>query len=164
MRKPGQIEPVFYFVNGSNPAHEIGYVMLAPYTGGGDRCLCPTPEGYRLEYADTLPDVDKLERKLQRQELEQAEREGEREMSVLEARRKELRDRMYQHMTSSETDPWNKEFYRLYLQLSDERKKKMYAQRFLERESYLWARHNDTPKNRRADEEVFNAERHTVKT
>jgi hypothetical protein len=164
MRKPGQIEPVFYFLNGADPNHRPGYVMLAPYTGGGDRCLCPTPEGYRLEYADTLSAVDKLERTLQLQERESAELEGQREVELLEARRKEIRDRIYQRISSSETDEWNKEFYRLYLQLSDERKKKMYRQRFLERESYLYARHNDTPKGRRADEEIFNAERHTVKS
>lgn len=164
MRKPGQIEPVFYFVNGASTAHPPGYILLAPYTGGGDRCECPTPEGYRLEYADTLADVDKLERILQLQEREEAEREGQREVEMLEARRKAIRDRIYQKIASSETDEWNKEFYRLYLQLSDERKKTMYRQRFLERQSYLWARHNDTPKERRSDEEVFNVERHTVKS
>ncbi len=163
MRKPGTIEPVFYFLNGNNPAHPPGYILLAPYTGGGDRCLCPTPEGYRLEYADTLSAVDKLERILQHQEYESAQREGQRDMELLEARRKEIRDRIYQRISSSETDEWNKEFYRLYLQLSDERKKKIYAQRFLERESYLWARHNDIGK-RDAGSEEFNVEKHTVKS
>lgn len=163
MRKPGTIEPVFYFVNGSNPNHILGYVMLAPYTGGGDRCLCPTPEGYHLEYADTLPAVTKLERKLQQQESEQAEREGQRETELLERRRKELRDRIYQRIASSDTDEWNKEFYRLYLQLSDDRKRKKYQQRFLERQSYLYALHHDLGK-RRADSEEFNADKHTVKS
>jgi hypothetical protein len=168
MRKPGQIEPVFYFVCGDSALADnnrpVGYIVLAPYTGGGDRCLCPTPPGYRLEYADTLAAVDRLERTLQQQEVEAAEREHLRDVSLLEARRKEWRDRIYQRITSSVTDEWTREFLKLYLQLSDERKRKVYAQRFLERESYLWARHNDTPKGRRADSEEFNPERHTVKS
>lgn len=164
MRKPGQIEPVFYFVNGSARDHELGYVMLAPYTGGGARCECPTPAGYRLEYADNLTDVDKLERRLQQQERDQAERDGERECTLMEARIKANRDKIYARITSSETDEYNKEFLKLWLQVSDERKRKMYSQRFLERESYLWARHNMSPANRRADEEIFKSDRHEVKS
>jgi hypothetical protein len=165
MRKPGTIEPVWFFINGTDPAHPPGYILLAPYTGGSgsDRCSCPTPAGYRLEYADTLAAVDKLERILQHQEYEAAQREGQRDMELLETKRKELRDRIYQRIASSETDEWNKEFLRLYLQLSDDRKKKLYAQRFLERESFLWARHNDIG-DRPAGEESFNPEKHTVKS
>lgn len=163
MRKPGTIEPVFYFSNGTDPAHEPGYVMLAPYTGGGDRCSCPTPEGYRLEYADTLPDVDKLERRLQEQCRREFEAEGLREETKFAGRREAIRERILRHISSSDLDEYNKEFLRLWIQLSDERKRKMYAQRFLERETFLWARHNDIGK-RDAGEESFKPERHTVKS
>lgn len=157
MRKPGCTEPVFYFVNGADPAHEIGYIMMAPYSE------CPTPKGYRREYVDTLPDIDRLEAKLQAQERREWELEVERDEVVLYERRKARRDRMYQALASSETDEWTKEFYRLWIQLEDDKKRAMYAQRFLERQMYLWARHNDTG-NRRADEEVFKPERHTVQS
>ena len=53
---------------------------------------------------------------------------------------------------------------RLYLQLRDERKKETYRQRWLERQTYLWARHNDTPKNREVDDEKFHVDRISVKT
>jgi crotonobetainyl-CoA:carnitine CoA-transferase CaiB-like acyl-CoA transferase len=151
MRKPGCIEPVVYF------RRPDGHLTLAPYSN------FPTPDDAIREYADTLDAVDRLEAILQRQEREVWEREAERDELLLDARRKELRDRIYQRIASSETDEWNKEFYRLYLQLTDD-KKARYRQRFLEREMYLHARHNDIGKGRRADEEVFNCERHTVKS
>ena len=163
MRKPGQIEPVFFFVNGADPNHPPGYIMLAPYTGGGDRCQCPTPSGYRLEYADTLPAVDLLERTLQQQEREQSAREGEREWALLEVRRKAIRDRLYERINSSSTDEWTREFLKLWLQLSDERKRQQYAQRFLEHESYLWARHNDCG-DRKADSEEVSLDKLTMRT
>lgn len=150
MRKPGCIEPVIYF------RYRDGHINLAPYSD------FPTPDDAIREYADTLDAVDRLEAILQRQEREAWEREAERDEALLDARRKALRDRIYQRISSSETDEWNKEFYRLYLQVSDD-KKARYRQRFLEREMYLHARHNDIGK-RRADEEVFKPERHTVKS
>jgi hypothetical protein len=163
MRKPGCIEPVWFFVNAQDPAHPPGYILLVPYTGGGDRCECPTPAGYRLEYADTLPAVDILERKLQQQERDGAIAEGVRESQTFAGIQSQIRDRIYEHIKSSATDEYNREFLRLWLQLSDERKRKKYSQLFLERESYLWARHNDIG-NRSASSEEFNPDRIDVKT
>ena len=151
MRAPGKIEPVIYFTCGSqelsNPSRPIGYVLIAPYTD------CPTPEGYRREFADTLAEVDRLEATLVRQEYEGQQQEMEIEEVKFSAARDQIRDNLYRRMISSETDEWEREFIRLYLQLRDERKKAMYRQRFLERKSYLWARHYDTPRGRGVDEE-----------
>lgn len=157
MLKPGCIEPVIYFVNGSDPAHPVGYVMLAPYSD------CPTPEGYRREGADTLAQVDVLERRLQSQEREAADREMEYDYKMIEERSKAVRDRLYARMTSAATPPYEREFLRLYLELRDERKRARYQQLYLERSTYLWARHNDIG-DRRADSEEFKAERHEVKS
>lgn len=150
MRKPGCIEPVIFF------RYPSGHLTLAPYSD------FPTPDGAIREYADTLAAVDALEARLQQQERAEWEREAQRDEELLFARRKALRDRIYQHMASSETDPWNKEFLRLYIQLDDD-KKDRFRQRFLEREMYLHARHNDIGKGRRADEETFKSDRIEVK-
>lgn len=149
MRKPGCIEPVIYF------RYPNGHLTLAPYSD------FPTPEGAIREGADTLADVDRLEAILQRQERDTWEKEAERDEALLAERRRALRDRFSQRLASSATDEWEKEFLRLYMKLDDS-KKANFRQRFLERSMYLHARHNDVGKGRRADEEVFNSDRHTV--
>lgn len=156
MRKPGCIEPVVYYVNGTDPAHAPGFHMLAPYSDH------PTPEGYRREGADTLAEVDKLEAILQQQEREAMEREVEQDEAQFTLRRQAVRDKLYARMTSSDTSEYEKEFIRNYLQLRNERKPKYRA--LLEQwQMYMWARHNDIGKGRGAGEEVFNPERHTVR-
>lgn len=162
MRKPGCIEPVFYFVNGSDPNHPTGYIILAPYTGGGDRCECPTPPGYRQEYADTLAQVDILEKKLYQQEYEEKCKEQERDMSLIAPHLARVRDNLYNRMISGATTQWEKDCIRVYMDLrSDKRKKAQEAH--LQFTSYMWARHNDIG-DRGAGEEKFNPDRLTVKT
>ncbi len=155
MRKPGCIEPVWYFVNGADPQHPRGYILLAPYSD------CPAPEGYMREYADTLAAVDRLEKILQRQEYEQLEQEAERDEALLAARMASVRDRLYARMTSSYTDPYEREFIRLYLQLREEKRGK-YRQLWLERTAYLWARHNDSG-SRPVDSERVNLDKMEIR-
>ena len=155
MRKPGCVEPVIYWVNGADPNHPIGYIMLAPYTG------CPPLPGYREEYADTLSDIDKLERKLQEQDRQEHFKEYLKDQTLLAKKDAEIRDKLRQKMLRSDCTPYERDFIELYLQLRDDKKKEKYRQLFLEHTSYLWARHNDVG-NRKADEESFNPERHEV--
>jgi hypothetical protein len=157
MLKPGTIEAVIYFVNGADPAHPSGFVMLAPYSD------FPTPSGYRREYADTLKDVDKLEARLQQQERDACEQEMLRDMEQVQAHRQAVRDRLYAKMISDSTSEYDKEFIRGYLQLRDERAKEKYRNLKLQRDMYLWARHNDIG-NRGAGEEIFHADRISVKS
>lgn len=137
---------VVYFVNGRDPRHELGYVMLAPYSE------CATPEGYRREEANTLAEVDQLQARLTDQEMSLARQELERDESRLEPLRAAVRDRLYARMTSGATDEFNKEFLRLYLQLQND-KRHRHRQRYLEREMYLTARENDAKNGRQPDEE-----------
>jgi hypothetical protein len=152
MRKPGTIEPIVYFVNHADPNHPVGYIILAPYSE------CPAPNGYQKEGVDTLSGVDRLEKILVDQERRDWEREAEYNEKLIGEKKSEIRDRLYAKMTSSSTDPWEKEFIRLYLYLREEKKQK-YQQRYLERTAYLWARHNDTPKGRGVDEEKVSLDR-----
>jgi hypothetical protein len=152
MRKLGSLEPVFYFVNHTDPTRPPGYLMLAPYSA------CPAPAGWSREYADTLPDVDRLQKRLQEQEFRAMEAEGERSLNAFRAKQDELRVKLHDKMVSSSTSPWERDFLRGYLMLAEERRAK-YRQRFMERNMYLWARENDTPKDRRVDEEKVNLDR-----
>jgi hypothetical protein len=146
--KPGCIEPVIFYVNGADPAHPPGYVLLAPYSD------FPTPDGYRREYADTLKDVDKLEARLQQQERDACEQEAEMDAARFEARKQAVRDRLYAKMISDSTSEYDKEFIRGYLQLREERTREKYRNLKLQRDMFLWARHNDIG-DRGAGEEIF---------
>jgi hypothetical protein len=150
MLKPGTIEAVIYFVNGADPAHPPGFLMLAPYSD------FPTPEGYSREYADTLAAVDKLEATLQSQELAAMEHEAEMDATRFAARRQAVRDNLYARMTSGECSEYEREFIRGYLQLRNDRKPK-YQELLRQWQMHMWARHNDIG-NRGAGEEIFRGE------
>src|SRR5271170_3960191 len=115
MGKLGTLEAVVYFVNYEDPAHEKGYILMAPYTG------CPEPRGYRREYADNLPAVRRLEKILQRQEYLAGERDAIADRSLSAPGKESVRDRLVARMVSSSTTEYEKEFIRLYLQVRDDR-------------------------------------------
>lgn len=140
------MEPVIYF------RRPDGHIFLAPYTS------FPTPPGCDREYADTLYKVHDLERRLVAQEREQWEREALQE-EMIGARVTDIRDRLYQRMCSGSTDPYERDFIREWLKLRDEKKRKKYADFLKHRQMYLSALHNDTPKDRRVDEESVNLDR-----
>lgn len=150
MRAPGQIEPIIYFKNVS------GKLMLAAYSSQ------PTPDGWMREEADTLPLARDLERRLQSQDHDEAEREGIRDQMATMARRQAVRDALMARIHSSAATEYEKEFLRYYIQLSNE-KCALYEQRWLERTTYLHALHYDTPKGREVDSEEVNVERLEIK-
>lgn len=154
--KLGSLDAPIYFVNHRDPAHPPGYIMMAPYSD------FPTPDGYSREIADDLPSVDRLQKRLQQQEYREWEQEAERDMEGLRMRFAASRDRLYARMTSSSCSAHERDFIRGYLQLQDEKRDK-HRVRFECRNAYLWARENDIAKGRQANEESFNADRHTVK-
>ncbi len=150
MRKPGTVAPVIYFVR------KDGFLFIAPYTDA------PCPEDCRREYADTLPDIDRFVAKMREQEKRAAEQELLMEESYMAPQQQALHDRMVAHMVSAETDEFNKEIYRNYFKLKDEKKKKKYQQILEQRQWYLWARENDLGK-RSADKEVYDCNRLEIK-
>ena len=156
MRKPGCIPPVFYFVNGNDPAHPPGYLIIAPYSD------CPTPPGYRKEFFETLAEARTFEKRMQIQDRVEREQEYIRDWSLMERRNKEVRDKLYARMTSSDCTAYEKEFIRGWMELKDEEKKKKYEQRYLEHTGYLWALHNDVG-DRGDDTEKFRIDSIEVK-
>ena len=152
-RKLGTLEPVVYFVNHKDPAHPDGFIMLAPYTS------YPTPEGYSRHEADTLAEVDKLQKQLMYQEATANERDYLYDQWLTGGKYQEVGDRLYARMTSSATSEYEKDFIKAYLQVIRPEKREIARQRWLERQCYLSARENDIPKGRRADEEAFKVDR-----
>ena len=145
-RKPGCVAPVIFF------RYPNGHLTLAPFSD------CPTPDGAIKEEADTLPAIDKLVDILRKQEYESSEREMCNDMNLAATKDKEIRDRIYQRMTSGSTSEYEKEFLRLYLSLRDERKRVTYRQRFMEQQWYLAAREQDLG-DRPADREIVNLDK-----
>jgi hypothetical protein len=154
--KLGTLEPVFYFVNYKDPSHEVGYIILAPYS------QCPEPDGYRREYADTLGDVDRLQKRLQEQEFRKWEAEYEHDKSLTYDGKRRVYESLVRTMQSSRTSPFERDFIKAYLALQDEKREK-HRQRFLERQCYLTAREFDTPKGRAVDKEEVSLDRLNVR-
>ena len=146
MRKPGTVAPVIYF------RYPNGHLTLAPFSE------CPTPDGAIKEEADTLPEIDRLVDTLRRQEYEQSQRELHYDINLFAARDKEIRDRIYQRISSSATTEYEKEFLRQYLQLRDERKRAKHQELYKQAMWYLYARENNLGK-READKEEVNLDK-----
>lgn len=147
------LEAVVYFVNHEDPAHPSGYILLAPYSS------FPTPEGYTRETARSLPEIDRLQRILQDQERREWEREYLADAEKMKARYEDVRQRLVARMVSSSTSPYERDYISEYLKLHDEKLRKKYREIFEHRVAYLWARENDTPRDRQVYEERVNVER-----
>ena len=149
-RTLGTLSPIVYFVNSSggdrDPAHPAGYLMLAPYSD------FPTPHGYLREYAGTLREARVLQDRLIAQSREEWEREAQANHKLIDARRAEVRDRIYARMTSSATSEYEREFLRLYLQLREDKQAK-YDSLWMQRVAYLHALENDLGDRDAAKEE-----------
>jgi hypothetical protein len=140
------VAPVIYF------RYPNGHLTLAPFSD------CPTPDGAIKEEVDTLPAIDRLVDTLRKQEYESSQREMRNDMNQFAAKDRDIRDRIYQRMTSGATSEYEKEFLRLYLSLRDERKREIYQQRYLEQQWFLRAREFDLG-NRDASTECVNLDK-----
>jgi len=145
--KPGCIPAVIYW------ERRDGHITLAPFSD------CPTPEGSIRKEADTLHQVDMLEKRLREQEVRMTEMECAYDEQLMEARRADIRNRLYAKMVSGLTSPYEKEFIQLYLQIRDERKKERYRQRWLESSSWNFYARNNNLGDRDASKEEVNLDK-----
>ena len=145
--KPGCIPAVIFF------EYPNGHVTLAAFSDQR------TPENAIRHEADTLAQVDRLEKRLRDQEMQAAEQEIAYEDATYERKRQEIRDRIYQRMCSSNISPFEREFLGLYLQLRDERKKEKYRQRWLEATSWNFYARNNNLGDRDASKEEVNLDK-----
>ena len=95
--------------------------------------------------ATTLAEVDAIQAELERDERIRLEREGQREDEQWRERRDSIRSSLTSRMSSAATSEYEREFIRLYLQLSDQRKRDLYKSRFTCDQAYFAAREFDNP-------------------
>jgi hypothetical protein len=128
---PGRIDGPVYFVR------RDGKILLAPASD------TQTPPGCDRRKVETLDELDHLQRILEQETRSQCQQEIERDQKVWYERRKEIRDRLLSRMNSSATSAYEREFIQLYLQISDDRKRDLYKQRFMCDQAYFMAREFD---------------------
>lgn len=138
-RALGTLDPVIYFENAS------GHILLAPQEIGQGINLPRRlfeerykHQGYEWREAGTLPEVQRLQKRLVEQEQRILDKQG----YVDEARRRrvhaETASSLRQRMASSSCSAWERDFIKYWLELTDS-KQEEYTQRFTERNMYLQA-------------------------
>jgi hypothetical protein len=143
-RAMGTLSPVIYFENAG------GHILMPPQEKGQGEA---TPrrlfdqlykkKGYEWKEAGTLNDVDRLQSRLIEQEQRVLTRQGFVMDQAREHARKQTTSRFLQTLASSSTSEYEKEFIRLWMDMSED-KRKIYTQRFTERNMYLEAREFDS--------------------
>ena len=128
---------LYYFKNAA------GDIQLPP----NDECyfsFCPA--GYDRFEANTLDEVDRLQKALQRQTYERQHREWEHDEQAWAAARQRVIDSLHATLASSATTEYEREFIRAYIQLREEKRAK-YRQRFICDRAFLEMREMDKPRN-----------------
>lgn len=123
-----------------------GHLTLAPYSE------CPTPDDAIREEANTLPEIDRLQKQLVQQEYERCEAEAEANESLARAGKQRVYDSLYSKLVSTATTEYERDFIREYLKLREEKRAKYHSRFQLDR-AYLWARENDVGKRKHESEE-----------
>jgi hypothetical protein len=130
----GRLDPVIYFENSQ------GEISMPPTTDDALRLKEEMGRrGWEMREAGTLPEVDRLQKRLQEQEYKSRQGELEHEEVAFSEVRRQVRDRLIARMVSSSTRPYEREFIRNYLMLREEKRVK-YQKRFLADECYITVR------------------------
>lgn len=139
-RALGTLDPVIYFKDSK------GHIVMPPMEIGqgpalAHRCFEERykDKGYEWCEAGTLHEVDRLQKQLVAQESRIRADQGQRMDDVREAVRRETAGNLRQRMQSSSCTPYEREFIQLWLAM-DEDKRKVFTQRWTERNDYIWAR------------------------
>lgn len=134
-----------YFVHAHADDHAENKIALPPDSA------TPCPPGYEEREANTLAEVDRLQRQLQSIEFAKLQREGERDAAQWADRLKAADDRLRTRAASSATTPYERDFIAEWLKLRDEKKREHFRQRFevdMAAYSYFPAREFDNPEER----------------
>ena len=106
----------------------------------------PCPPGYDRREANTLAEVDRLQKRLQSATYERCQRELMHDEQALAESRERVRASITARISSAATTDYEKEFLRCYIQLREE-KRKAYQKKFSCDVAYLEMRENDKPRN-----------------
>ena len=138
-RAIGTLSPAIYFENSS------GHILLPPVDVedglSETRRLYDVrfkSQGYEWREADTWPALQRLQKRLVEQEERILQRQGQADYERRERRHKEINSRLAQRMASGSTDPWERDFIRLWMELRAD-KQEEFTKRYTERNMYLWA-------------------------
>jgi hypothetical protein len=102
----------------------------------------PCPPGYMRCEANTLDEVDKLQKRLQQATYERCQRELQRDEEAFAESRERVRANLTARIASSATTEYERDFLKLYIQLREDKRDK-YRSRFTCDRAYLLAREND---------------------
>ena len=141
----GQLNAIVYFEN----SH--GVIALPPST---DYALMVKDRmrhrGFELREACNLPEIDRLQKKMEEQEYRNCQAQLERDHSLRARVRARTRSNLMQRMVSSSTSAYERDFIQNYLML-DEAKREKYQQRFSQDQMYFEAREFDSGNKRMQD-------------
>jgi hypothetical protein len=104
------------------------------------------PPGYDRFEANTLEEVDRLQKELQELTYRRQQRELEHDDATWAAARQSVIDSLHRTLASSATTNYEREFIRSYIQLREEKREK-YRQRFTCDRAFLEMREMDRPRN-----------------
>jgi hypothetical protein len=117
-----------------------GTVLLPP----DDTTPCPADCLDRE--ANTLTEVDALQRRLQQATNDRCQRELQHDEEAFASARQRVIDNIHAKLASSATSQYERDFLREYIKLREEKREK-YRQRFACDVAYLEMRENDRPRN-----------------
>ena len=154
-RALGTLTPIIYFIAADADASGHHNIILAPYSD------YPTPQRHTRHEAGTLPEIDRLQRQLQDQELRKLRAENLAIERASALGRLRVYESMRARMISSDTSPMERDFIEAYLALREE-KREANHRRWEAAQVYLHARENDLG-DRAPDSERVNLDHLEVK-
>jgi len=140
----GRVRPIVYFKNSS------GYIILAPQEIGQGMEVAKMMYEQRYKHAGwqwcetdgSFHDAERLQKRLQEQEIAEARQKGANMMAAYDAARKRTESNLRAQMASAACSPWERDFIGLWLQLN-ETKRREFEKRWDEHQAYLWSIEND---------------------
>lgn len=129
----GTFSPVVYF---ESPTGKISL------PGTDDEANGRGQNGWVRKEATTLHQVDDLQRRMEDWDRREMRGQLDRDEYMFQQKRQKVRDSLLRTLTRGNTKPYEKEFIREYLSVSDERKRKFY-QKDKKMAAYFMAREFD---------------------
>jgi hypothetical protein len=107
--------------------------------------LCP--KGYDRREANTLDEVDKLQKRLQEQTYKRCQAEQLRDEISFATARRHVIDSLQATLHSAATSQYERDFIRYYLEVHQPAKREEYKKRFACDRAFLEMREMDKPRN-----------------
>lgn len=123
-----------------------GRITLPPIERGESCPSTPPRKGYDRRECNTIREVEKIEKILQRQTFDEREKQAEVDANTFLELKRQVRRNIITAIESSSTDQYTKDFLKAWCELRDEKRRDHYANILRQRECYIEALHNDSPR------------------